>query len=92
MADVWLLLAQWQTFCPLNLLFRQPPKVPAAILLLCSPSPPPAPPLCPPEIYERLLPGLKHLHGALDAKAQEFAKIIKVGARRELVHPLHSVY
>lgn len=53
--------------------------------LLCSaPHPNPALP-CPalpcstPEIYERLLPGLKHLHSALDAKAQEFDKIIKVG-------------
>lgn len=36
--------------------------------------------VCPPEIYERLLPGLKHLHGALDAKAQEFDKIIKASA------------
>lgn len=31
------------------------------------------------EIYERLLPGLKHLHGSLDAKAKEFANIIKIG-------------
>lgn len=37
------------------------------------------PPLCVAEIYERLLPGLKHLHGALDAKAREFAHIIKIG-------------
>ncbi len=37
------------------------------------------PPLCAAEIYERLLPGLKHLHGALDAKAHEFAHIIKIG-------------
>ena len=41
-------------------------------------------PVCPhawpaAEIHERLLPGLKHLHGALDAKAKEFAHIIKIG-------------
>jgi fumarate hydratase class II len=31
------------------------------------------------EINERLLPALKHLHGALAAKAKAFAKIIKLG-------------
>jgi fumarate hydratase, class II len=31
------------------------------------------------EINERLLPALKHLHGALAAKAKAFAKIIKMG-------------
>ena len=40
--------------------------------------PRPAPPRPASEIFERLLPGLKHLHGALDAKAQEFTNIIKV--------------
>lgn len=40
-----------------------------------------APPACPlhAEIHERLLPGLKHLHGTLDAKSKEFDKIIKIG-------------
>jgi fumarate hydratase class II len=31
------------------------------------------------EFKERLIPGLKHLHAALAAKAKEFAKIIKMG-------------
>lgn len=31
------------------------------------------------EIHERLLPGLKHLHGALAAKVQAFDHIIKIG-------------
>ena len=31
------------------------------------------------EIAGRLIPSLKHLHGALDAKANEFADIIKIG-------------
>jgi fumarate hydratase class II len=31
------------------------------------------------QIVHHLLPGLKHLHAALDAKAQEFADIIKIG-------------
>lgn len=31
------------------------------------------------EISETLIPALKHLHDALDAKAQEFAHIIKIG-------------
>lgn len=31
------------------------------------------------EINSVLLPGLKHLHKALDAKAKEFANIIKIG-------------
>jgi fumarate hydratase class II len=31
------------------------------------------------EIQHRLLPGLRLLHGALDAKAREFAKLIKIG-------------
>ena len=39
----------------------------------------PAPGWAGAENYERLLPGLKHLHGALDAKAKEFAHIIKIG-------------
>ena len=30
-------------------------------------------------MYERLLPGLKQLHAALDAKAKQFDKIIKIG-------------
>ncbi len=31
------------------------------------------------EVCERLLPALRHLHGALDAKAREFADIVKIG-------------
>jgi fumarate hydratase class II len=31
------------------------------------------------EINDRLLPGLRHLHGALDAKAKAFADIVKIG-------------
>ena len=31
------------------------------------------------EIHRRLLPALRHLHGALDAKAAEFADIVKIG-------------
>jgi fumarate hydratase class II len=31
------------------------------------------------EIAERLLPALRHLHGALDAKARAFADIVKIG-------------
>jgi fumarate hydratase class II len=31
------------------------------------------------EMGDRLLPGLEHLHAALDAKAKEFADIIKIG-------------
>ncbi|MCW5774162.1 MAG: class II fumarate hydratase [Rhodospirillaceae bacterium] len=31
------------------------------------------------EMAERLLPALKHLHDALDAKSKQFAKIIKMG-------------
>jgi fumarate hydratase, class II len=31
------------------------------------------------EIHRRLLPALRHLHGALDAKAKEFADIVKIG-------------
>ncbi|GJD56352.1 class II fumarate hydratase [Methylobacterium dankookense] len=31
------------------------------------------------EIQERLLPALSHLHGALDAKAQAFESIVKIG-------------
>jgi fumarate hydratase class II len=31
------------------------------------------------EIHERLLPGLERLHAVLQAKAEEFAKIIKIG-------------
>ncbi|CAG9464356.1 unnamed protein product [Pedinophyceae sp. YPF-701] len=31
------------------------------------------------DLRKRLLPGLKKLHAALDAKAKEFAKIIKIG-------------
>ena len=31
------------------------------------------------EIHERLLPGLRKLQGALDAKAAEFAHLIKIG-------------
>ncbi|EDO31211.1 predicted protein [Nematostella vectensis] len=34
---------------------------------------------CAIEVHERLLPGLKKLHGALDAKAKEFKDIIKIG-------------
>jgi fumarate hydratase, class II len=34
---------------------------------------------CAEEIVRRLLPALKHLHAALDAKAQEFAHIVKIG-------------
>jgi len=31
------------------------------------------------EVIERLIPALTHLHGALDAKAQAFADIVKIG-------------
>ncbi len=31
------------------------------------------------EITDRLLPALRHLHGALDAKAKSFADIVKIG-------------
>ena len=31
------------------------------------------------EVHERLLPALEHFHGALDAKANEFSSIIKIG-------------
>jgi fumarate hydratase class II len=31
------------------------------------------------EIVRRLIPALEHLHGALEAKVREFAKIIKIG-------------
>ena len=31
------------------------------------------------EIHNRLLPALKHLHGALAVKSKEFAKIVKIG-------------
>ncbi|HEX2553691.1 MAG TPA: class II fumarate hydratase [Microvirga sp.] len=31
------------------------------------------------EIHDRLLPALRHLHGALDAKAKDFADIVKIG-------------
>jgi fumarate hydratase class II len=31
------------------------------------------------EIHDRLLPALRHLHGALDAKAKAFADIVKIG-------------
>ncbi|MGY2053195.1 class II fumarate hydratase [Methylobacterium sp. JK268] len=31
------------------------------------------------EIHGRLMPALQHLHGALDAKAREFAEIVKIG-------------
>ncbi|KAJ1559064.1 fumarase fum1, partial [Cladochytrium tenue] len=31
------------------------------------------------EIHERLIPALKHLHQALDAKSKEFSSIIKIG-------------
>src|SRR5919107_2998728 len=31
------------------------------------------------EIHDRLLPALRHLHGALDAKASAFADIVKIG-------------
>jgi fumarate hydratase class II len=34
---------------------------------------------CAEEIHHRLLPALKHLHKALNDKAQSFAKIIKIG-------------
>jgi fumarate hydratase, class II len=34
---------------------------------------------CAEEIVHRLLPALKHLHAALDAKAKEFAHIVKIG-------------
>jgi fumarate hydratase, class II len=34
---------------------------------------------CAEEIHHRLLPALRHLHGALDAKAKEWAHIIKIG-------------
>ncbi|MCZ8184792.1 MAG: class II fumarate hydratase [Beijerinckiaceae bacterium] len=34
---------------------------------------------CAAEVVERLLPALKHLHGALDAKAKAWAHIIKIG-------------
>ena len=31
------------------------------------------------EVHQRLVPGLKVLHHAIDAKVKEFAKIIKIG-------------
>ncbi|AWN45696.1 class II fumarate hydratase [Methylobacterium terrae] len=31
------------------------------------------------EINDRLMPALRHLHGALDAKANEFSEIVKIG-------------
>jgi fumarate hydratase class II len=31
------------------------------------------------EIHDRLLPALRHLHGALQVKANEFADIVKIG-------------
>ena len=31
------------------------------------------------EINDRLMPALRHLHGALDAKAKDFAEIVKIG-------------
>jgi fumarate hydratase class II len=34
---------------------------------------------CAEEIHHRLLPALRHLHGALDRKAKEWAHIIKIG-------------
>jgi fumarate hydratase class II len=34
---------------------------------------------CSVEVVERLLPALRHLHGALDAKARAWAEIIKIG-------------
>ncbi|MFY8113965.1 MAG: class II fumarate hydratase [Rhabdaerophilum sp.] len=34
---------------------------------------------CAAEVVERLLPALRHLHGALDAKAKAWAHIIKIG-------------
>jgi fumarate hydratase class II len=34
---------------------------------------------CAEQIVHHLLPGLRHLHGALDAKAHQFANIIKIG-------------
>ncbi|MGR7997452.1 class II fumarate hydratase [Xanthobacter sp. ZOL 2024] len=34
---------------------------------------------CAEEIVQRLIPGLKHLHAALDAKAKAWAHIIKIG-------------
>jgi fumarate hydratase class II len=34
---------------------------------------------CAEEIHHRLLPALRHLHGALDAKAKAWAHIIKIG-------------
>ena len=34
---------------------------------------------CAEEVVHRLIPALKHLHGAIDAKAKEWADIIKIG-------------
>jgi fumarate hydratase class II len=34
---------------------------------------------CAEEIVHRLIPALKHLHGALDAKAKEWSDIVKIG-------------
>lgn len=31
------------------------------------------------EVHDILIPGLKKLHDALEAKSKEFAKIIKIG-------------
>ena len=31
------------------------------------------------EVQERLLPGLKKLHGALEAKSTEFKDLVKIG-------------
>ena len=31
------------------------------------------------EVHERLLPGLRKLHGALQAKSNEFKDLVKIG-------------
>ena len=38
------------------------------------------------EVHERLLPGLKKLHGALQAKSTEFKDLVKIGRTHTQVH------
>lgn len=43
------------------------------------------------EIHNTLLPGLEALHKALDAKAKEYADIIKIGRTHTQVRRWHIV-
>jgi len=38
------------------------------------------------EVQERLLPGLKKLHGALHGKSTEFKDLVKIGRTHTQVH------